>query len=477
MKKLIPGIIVFIFLFACSSKLSNQLSDARQPIHNDISFQQDFSIKYNLENDSTKLYKVFSDRNGVVKIYSSAGILATYAGAFLYPGTLVPDVSYRPIRSKKIAAVGVYDNQFIYLDDKAVLSNAWAGKLYSKHSLPNASLFAGGEDFAFLVSDGQFLQYVKDSEVLWQGRREEKILDIRFDSNRNSFWLLGSSTISFFSAKDNKLSEVYKGENFTSFVLTNNNQDIVVGTHDGYVRIDTDTKKQKGDIQKKIPWTEITSVQEVDGKLWFGSAKGAFMLRDDGKYNYYASKRWLPSDKVIHISKGKNNAVLILTDKGLGEICFKEMTLHDKAIVYEKQVRQRHIRNGFNATITGMKEGDISTGHLKILTMMACGHPCTWVHRYSGMPLPNLKRLCKTAVNLWMRWSGYIPSIRFGVFLPGLSKEEAMPCTTNLNGFRQPIRNGTGNLPPAAMKPLDIFSFLVLWLNSSMMQISKKGLL
>src|SRR4028119_530920 len=146
MKQLTPGILFFLILFACSGKLSNQQANSRLPSHQDIPFQQDFSIKYTLDNDSTKLYKAFSDRNGVVKVYSSAGVLETHAGAFLYPGTLVPDVSYRPVRSKKIAAAGVYDNQFIYLDDKAVLSNAWAGKLYSKHSLPNASLFAGGED-------------------------------------------------------------------------------------------------------------------------------------------------------------------------------------------------------------------------------------------------------------------------------------------------------------------------------------------
>jgi hypothetical protein len=103
---------------------------------------------------------------------------------------------------------------------------------------------------------------------------------------------------------------------------------------------------------------------EIDGKVWFGSGRGAFMLRDDNKFNYYASERWLPSDLVIDITKGPEKSVLILTDKGLGQICTKQMTLYDKAMFYDKQVRQRHIRNGFNATVSSMVNGDVTTGSM-----------------------------------------------------------------------------------------------------------------
>jgi hypothetical protein len=40
------------------------------------------------------------------------------------------------------------------------------------------------------------------------------------------------------------------------------------------------------------------------------------------------------------------------------------MTLKDKALYFEQQVRSRHIRNGFNASISGMTNGDLSTGYL-----------------------------------------------------------------------------------------------------------------
>src|SRR5690606_31391160 len=58
------------------------------------------------------------------------------------------------------------------------------------------------------------------------------------------------------------------------------------------------------------------------------------------------------------------NSVLILTDKGLGHIRFKEMTLHEKAEFFQRQVRSRHIRHGFNATLDYMTDGDLSTGSL-----------------------------------------------------------------------------------------------------------------
>src|SRR5690606_37275529 len=59
------------------------------------------------------------------------------------------------------------------------------------------------------------------------------------------------------------------------------------------------------------------------------------------------------------------NSVLILTDKGLGHIRFKNMTLHEKAEFFQRQVRNRHIRHGFNATLGYMQDGNVSLGSLE----------------------------------------------------------------------------------------------------------------
>ncbi len=332
--------------------------------HRDKPFIQDYSIKYIMTDENNRLHRVVSDRNGYIQVFSSGGLLRPRDGQFLFPGTLVKDFQYRPLYDKKISGISTYDGQLIYIDDRAVLSNAWAGKLYSNHMMPAAKIFAGGKDFIFLVSDGSELDLLKDSEILWHGKYPgNKILDIKFDPSNNLFWILGNKSISIFSPGDKKMEKVLDNDNLTCFEVVSGK--MMAGTSNGYFEIDAHTKKQVGEINKKLPWPDLKVITEIDGKIWFGSSRGAFMLRDDGKFNYYASERWLPSDNVVDIAVGPGNSVLILTERGLAKICFSEITLYEKALFFEKQVRERHIRNGFNATITGMKNGDVTTGSLE----------------------------------------------------------------------------------------------------------------
>ncbi len=365
MKSSAHWFVMFIVLLNACAQKNFEESTPAQPVHQDVSFQQDFCIKYYLNDEGASLNKVFCDRNGVIQIHSSTGLFSTHAGAFLYPGRLVADATYRAMKDKNITGMALYQDQFVYLNDKAILSNAWAGKLYSRHTLPKAHIFAGGADFAFLISDGQVLQYVKDSEVLWRGKlSNDKVLDIRFDADKNTFWILGEQSLSTFSTNNNTLSSVFEGSGFTCFDLAENNQKIIVGTGEGFLTVNATTHKAEGEMKTQLPWTELTAIREIDGNLWFGSTQGAFMLRSDGKYNYYYGERWLPGNEVKHIAPGKDGSVLILTDAGLGEIHFQSMTLHEKAMYFEQQVRERHIRFGFNATLEGMEKGNVDTGTL-----------------------------------------------------------------------------------------------------------------
>jgi hypothetical protein len=282
----------------------------------------------------------------------------------LYPGTLVSDRQDKATSDKKISGIGTYRDQLVYIDDKAVLSNAWAGKLFSKHSLPGANIFAGGNNFTFLISDGKAIILLKDSQKLWEGTLSgEEVKDIKYDAANNLFWILGNASISTFSPEKKMVVKVMDGTNLTCIAPASGK--LVVGTSDGYFTIDSKTMKQSGEVNKKMPWTDLTTVSEIDGKIWFGSTLGAMMLRPDGKFNYYASERWIPSDTIVNIAKGPENSVLILTSNGLGKICFSDMTLYDKAMFYEKQVRDRHIRTGFNATVSGMVNGDITSGSME----------------------------------------------------------------------------------------------------------------
>ncbi|MFC5408824.1 hypothetical protein ACFPMF_05875 [Larkinella bovis] len=334
---------------------------AQPTVYKDVPYAQDYSVKHYLKDTTVQLSRVYADRNGSIQILSTKGLLHPSGGQFQYPGTLESLRAYRPMTDKKLVDLALYQRQFVYLDDKAVFSNAWAGKLMAPHELPRARLFCPAADrFTFLVSDGTSLKVLRDSSVVWSGKLDtDRVKDIRFDAAKNRFWLLRDQSVTLFSMSDKKLKTVFRQPNLTCFDIVKNQ--LYIGTTDGYLVFDPDLNKTVLPLQKKLPVTDLTAIAYVHGNLWFGSKLGAFMLRPDGKFNYYYGERWLPGNRVVHISEGEEKTVLLLTSKGLGEIRFREMTLHEKALVYEKQVRQRHIRYGFNSDGATLKNGDLST--------------------------------------------------------------------------------------------------------------------
>lgn len=378
-----------------------------QPVYKDKPFLQDFSVKYYADTTQSSLRNVASDRNGIVQMLSAEGLRHTSAGQFLYPGTVVPDRNYRYMKDKKISALINYEDQLVYLTDQVVFSNAWAGTLFSKHNLPKASLVAGGKNFTFLVSDGASLELIKDSKSFWNGKLpDDSVIGLVFQNNANQFWILGNKSVYKLGVQDKKLSKVLTGSDFTAFEITSKDTKIVIGTLDGYLTLDIPTGNQTGSINRKLPATKITTVKEVNGKVWFGSDLGAFALRTDGKFDYYFGERWLPGNAVIDIEKGPKNSVLVLTTKGLGQIHFKSMTLEDKAKVFDQQVRLRHIRNGFNAQLTGLSHGDLSTGFTEdsdndgLWTAMYLGGQ---IFRYAATKDPDALQNCRESMDAMER--------------------------------------------------------------------------
>jgi len=357
-------IAFFVFTFLLAGIIPGTASPKEKPVHHDTPFLQDYSIKYYYNQAGISLKKVAADRNGKIQVLSSDGLLHPRNGAFLYPGTLIKDGTYRPMTDKNIAGLTAYRQQLVYLDDEAVLSNAWAGKLFSKHRMPDAKLFAGGEDFTFLIANDRNLKLLKDSEDLWKDRVSEPVIALKYVAETEKFWILTANSLQTFSPEEKELRLIFEGTGFTSFDVVAFGTKTIIGTSAGYIEINNLSQKQEGDIKSNLPAPEITVVKEINGKVWFGSSEGAFMLKKNDKFNYYFGERWLPGNQVIDIAEGPENSVLILTDKGLGQIFFKEITLAEKANYFEKQVRLRHIRNGFNAELSGMENGNLSTGHL-----------------------------------------------------------------------------------------------------------------
>ncbi len=329
---------------------------AKAQTYTDKPYAQDYADKFELSASAKNtLMQVKTDRNMQIEILSSEGLLQPRKEK------LVDCQFYRPITDMNVISVETYNNQFVYLTDSAVLSNAGAGKFYIKHGLKNPKIFVVAHNYTTLIAGENELTLFQNGKKVWDKSIEEFTpLDIIFDKPGKRFLILSEKEVFQLHCPDKNLTSDFKGNELTSFTLYNGQ--VVVGTNDGLVYLDGKTLAQTK-TDKKLPCIQITSVEDIDGELWIGSAKGAFKLRDDSKYDYYASKRWLVDDSVVDIVKGSENSVLVLTDKGLSQINFKEMTLAEKAEYFQKIQRLRHVRYGFTANLSLRVAGDVSTGY------------------------------------------------------------------------------------------------------------------
>lgn len=340
------NIVQLFILFVSLSTLAQTYIDKQ--------FVQDYADKFQFTKTSdVKLLQVSGDRNEVIKINSSKGLLQPYEK------NLVADMQYRPLTDMNIISIDDYKDQFVYLTDVAVLSNAWAGKFIVEHGLKNPTQFVIGNDFTTLIASQNELVLFKDGEKIW--REDQNGLNPKFlifDEKGDRFLILTNNALYVLDSSGIKFSKVFSGENLTAICLYKDN--IIIGTSNGILNLSGESFKA-GELDQKLPWTEISSLKNINGELWVGSTKGAFKLRDDGKYDYYASKRWLVDDEVIDMAEGPESSVLILTKTGLSKINFVQMTLAEKADYFQKIQRLRHIRYGFSSATSLAVPGDLST--------------------------------------------------------------------------------------------------------------------
>lgn len=324
----------------------------------DKPFIQDNSHKYEMhDNVRSQLLQTWSDRNGVIKVLSTDGLLQPANRI------LTNDNLYRALSDMNIIAMQTYHDQFVYLTDNEVLSTAWAGKFVVDHDMKSVSHFVMGDDFSFLLAGHDGLAYFKNEKKNWHKSVDDfKVKQLLFDVNRQQFLILTESKIYSFSPINHELKVEYTGTALTALALHSNHEKIAVGTKDGFVSIDRKSFKPLTRINNNLPWPDITCLKEIKGRLWFGSERGAFAQTSNGTFDYYASKRWLTDDYVIDINPGPDGSVLILTKTGLNQICYKKITLAQKAGYFEKIQRQRHIRYGFNAKLVLKNPGDLSSG-------------------------------------------------------------------------------------------------------------------
>lgn len=328
-----------------------------QQRHKDLPFTQDYAIKYEGNGD----YKTMAfDRNGHVQVLSSEGLQRLSSGQLLVPGKIVEDNLYRFMKDKTIVDMLQVENQLVYLDKEVVFSNAWAGKLYMPHQITQPRGFLAVNTSEYLVFNATQLNQVKDNKIVRSVQSPAEIVEVHAQGQQG-FYILTTAGVFALNSTGNNLKPVYTKTGLQSMAV---HQGKLVLAHgeEGLIFLNNQFKQER--VLSKLPSLKLNKVRSIDQQLWVGSKEGAFKVFANGKINYYASKRWLNHDEVIDLKKGPGSSVFVLNKGGISQLVFEDMTLAKKADFYEKQVRARHIRNGFNANLFGMKNGDISTGFL-----------------------------------------------------------------------------------------------------------------
>lgn len=347
--------------YGCEEEFASTSSRSK---HLDEPFTQVFAIKFNSPSSELDLKAVETDRNGDIQVLTSAGLYHCQGGQHLYPGELVPYRRHRPMTDMQISAIDRQGEQFCYVNEEAVFSNARGAKTYLLHGLDTPSLVRAGSDGSFLLAQGSELVWVKDEVPPWKGKVDGQTILALESTQNGEFFILTPQQLLQFSPQSQQLKVIYRSDGLTAFDIDDINHLLVVATQAGYFTIDISAEDQSETWNLVLPHLDLTAVTVVEDTYWFGSRKGAFSVAPDGTNRYYHGKRWLVDNEVVAIKGDKAGPILILTKSGLSQLHHQEWTLEDKAAFYDKQVRGRHIRYGFNASLARLEEGNPSTGYL-----------------------------------------------------------------------------------------------------------------
>lgn len=322
----------------------------------DTPFVQPVSVKYSLSKElrGSKLKKVVIDHNDRVYVLTDKG-LGRVQGE-----QVVKDLLYRPLAEKIPVDLTIQEGtgDLYYLFEDHFLSNTNAGQPFGKFSQRKLTKIAVAKDSSVLLSGNKALGLFKKGKLYSIASPGKPALSIQ--SYKNTFYVLYPDGI--YKLKDQKLNLISKGTGLKTFSFKNN--EIILGTANGYYGININTGDTSLSLQTKIPIQNIEELMTINGKLWAGTGKGAFIKKDTEGFRYYASKRWLNEDSVISMDADTKGNIYFLTPTGLNEIKFTHITFLQKAKYFQHKIRQRHIRYGFLAEVRMKKPGDLSTAEM-----------------------------------------------------------------------------------------------------------------
>jgi len=108
-----------------------------------------------------------------------------------------------------------------------------------------------------------------------------------------------------------------------------------------------------------LPYEDINIIAIGNQQILVGTKVGMALLQD-GKWEYFASKRWLPDDRVTSIIIQNKNCIWVGTPAGLSKIEKRTYSLEQKAALFDKMIQKRHNRYGYVTISMLEKPGDLA---------------------------------------------------------------------------------------------------------------------
>ncbi|MBI4905399.1 MAG: hypothetical protein HY820_17320 [Acidobacteria bacterium] len=154
----------------------------------------------------------------------------------------------------------------------------------------------------------------------------------------------------------------------------------------------------------------LRTAKASDGAVWTATDSGVWRETSAGptedRKRYFASRRWLPDDKALHLSPDATGGMWIATETGVSHIFFRNWTLEQKTVPFEQRIETRHNRFGMVASSHLLKAGDlasnqaVSSDNDGLWTAMYGAGEC---FRYAVTKSPDALRLAKRSVEVLLK--------------------------------------------------------------------------
>ncbi len=118
----------------------------------------------------------------------------------------------------------------------------------------------------------------------------------------------------------------------------------------------------EAEVRKSIPIQQgITCAAKIGDAIWIGTEQGVMRWSMNVGWRCFAGSRWLPDDRVHTILEDGSGRVCIGAETGVSFITPILLSLAEKADIFEKQVSERHSRNGFITVCRLESPGDLAS--------------------------------------------------------------------------------------------------------------------